>query len=146
VISRLTTLALIVLLGWLILSCSGSDQRSITVQQLAEAAAARDHFYLIDVRTYPEFRDGHVRFVDATIPYDSLKYRLAEIPPDTTALIYCICRSGRRSGIATDFLKSQGYLNVYNVTGGMNAWKAAGYETATGPLYVPDSTNNSHAE
>lgn len=131
---RLTTLALIVLFSWSILSCSGSNQKTITVEQLAEAAAAGDDFYLIDVRTYPEFSTGHVAFADETIPYDSLQYRLADLPADKNTTIYCFCRTGRRSGIATDFLTRKGYLNVYNVEGGIKAWEKAGYTTVTGPL------------
>jgi rhodanese-related sulfurtransferase len=145
-IRRLTTLALVVLLSWSLLSCSGSNQKTITVQQLAEAAAAGDDFYLIDVRTYPEFSTGHVAYADETIPYDSLQYRLADLPADKNATIYCFCRSGRRSGIATDFLTSQGYTNVYNVAGGIKAWEKAGYETVVGPLSAPASPNNSTPE
>jgi rhodanese-related sulfurtransferase len=137
---------LMALLGWSILSCSGSNQKTMTVQKLAQAAAAKNHFYLLDVRTHSEFVEGHIRFVDATIPYDSLQYHMAELSSDTTALIYCYSRSGRRSAITTDYLTSQGYTNVYNVEGGIKAWKAAGFETATGPLYVLDSLNNSETK
>lgn len=141
--SRLTTLGLIALLSWSVLSCSGENQKTITVQQLAQAEAAGEDFYLLDVRTYPEFKSGHVPFVDATIPYDSLKYRMADLPHDTAALIYCFCRSGRRSAIATDFLTSKGFVNVYNVEGGINAWNKAGLETVAGSLEPVDSLNNS---
>ena len=44
---------------------------------------------------------------------------------------YVVCRSGARSGRACEFLRDQGRTAV-NVTGGMIAWTAAGFEVVTG--------------
>ena len=33
-----------------------------------------------------------------------------------------ICKSGGRSGRVMDYLVDQGFTNVYNVSGGMDAW------------------------
>ena len=46
---------------------------------------------------------------------------------DKDETIACICRGGFRSSIACSFLMQKGYDNVFNVFGGMGAWKAAGY-------------------
>ncbi|MEM7531462.1 MAG: rhodanese-like domain-containing protein [Chloroflexota bacterium] len=50
---------------------------------------------------------------------------LQEIPTDKTVIL--TCRSGNRSGKATDFLRQQGYTNVHNMAGGILAWQQAGY-------------------
>ena len=37
------------------------------------------------------------------------------------------CRSGNRSGKATQFLREQGYTQVRNVEGGIIAWTGRGF-------------------
>lgn len=74
---------------------------------------------IIDVRTPKEYQEGHIPDV-ALIPLDQLEKRLEEVPQDRQVLL--ICRSGRRSAIGTNWLKSKGYEQVYNIEGGMLAW------------------------
>jgi hydroxyacylglutathione hydrolase len=40
------------------------------------------------------------------------------------------CRSGYRSSIATSLLRRAGFSRVANLTGGFDAWKAAGFPCA----------------
>lgn len=109
-------------------SCAGDNMPSITVSELKEKVDDGNDLYLLDVRTEAEFKAGHLPFADKLIPYDSLQFYLDELPQDKETEIYCFCRSGRRSGISTNYLKSIGYENVYNVTGGIIAWNDAGYK------------------
>ncbi|MGH9000161.1 MAG: rhodanese-like domain-containing protein, partial [Acidimicrobiia bacterium] len=48
--------------------------------------------------------------------------RAEDLPAGGT--VYCICRSGGRSGKAAEALLGAG-LRAVNVAGGMDAWKAA---------------------
>ena len=105
------------------------DPTEITVQQLKAAADSGKEFFLVDVRTEPEYIAGHVPFADALIDYRELPSMMDYLPKDTTATIYCFCR---RSGIATDFLRKHGYVNAFNVKGGILAWNSAGFPTDTG--------------
>jgi rhodanese-related sulfurtransferase len=50
--------------------------------------------------------------------------RVEELPRDQR--IVAVCRSGARSGRATEFLGAQGF-DVVNLAGGMKAWAAAGH-------------------
>ena len=45
--------------------------------------------------------------------------------------ILIICKSGGRSNAAATILESNGYLYVYDMLYGMNAWTASGYITTT---------------
>ncbi|MEN4017786.1 MAG: MBL fold metallo-hydrolase [Methanobacterium sp.] len=56
-----------------------------------------------------------------------LKDRLNEIPKDKKIVAYC--DSGFKTGIAISILQKNGYKNVANVIGSMNAWLSAGYPT-----------------
>lgn len=78
----------------------------------------------MDVRTTEEWNDFHA--VGATlIPLDELPNRLSEVPRDR--IIVVVCRSGNRSQQGRDILLNAGYKQVTSMTGGMNAWRDAGY-------------------
>ncbi len=51
--------------------------------------------------------------------------------PDHAKLVVVHCRSGYRSSIATSLLRRAGFSRVANLTGGFDAWKAAGLPCAT---------------
>ncbi|HEY3328829.1 MAG TPA: rhodanese-like domain-containing protein [Capsulimonadaceae bacterium] len=81
---------------------------------------------LVDVRSPGEYAGGHA--VGAiSMPLDHVTTRAAELPKDRP--VYVICQSGGRSQQAATALRSMGYENVTNVTGGTSAWKAAGLPT-----------------
>jgi rhodanese-related sulfurtransferase len=84
----------------------------------------RDDVVILDVREQSEYDAGHIPGV-TLIPLNDVPNRLSEIPKDRPVIV--TCRSGNRSGQATDFLRQQGYTNVHNMTGGINAWQQAGY-------------------
>jgi rhodanese-related sulfurtransferase len=93
-------------------------------QALSEipAASVPDDAWLLDVREDDEWAAGHAP--DAVhIPLGQLGARTAEIPQDE--IVYVICRSGARSGRATEALAGAGWQAV-NVGGGMQGWAAAG--------------------
>jgi phage shock protein E len=88
------------------------------------ALQGRDDVLILDVREQSEYDAGHIPGV-TLIPLNDVPNRLSEIPKDKPVIV--TCRSGNRSGQATDFLRQQGYTNVHNMTGGINAWQQAGY-------------------
>lgn len=92
-----------------------------TVEQLRQ----RDDVFILDVREDYEFDSGHIPGA-TLVPLGQIPSRLDEVPRDKTVI--AVCRSGNRSGQATNFLRQQGFDNVHNMTGGMNAWSRAGYQ------------------
>jgi sulfur-carrier protein adenylyltransferase/sulfurtransferase len=90
----------------------------ISVQELSEVLEKDPGAILIDVREEDEFND--VNLSGILIPMSEIEERFAEIPKEGTVYVYC--RSGRRSRTAIEFLKSKGYNNLFNVTGGILAW------------------------
>ncbi len=90
----------------------------ISVQELSEILEKDPGTVLIDVREQEEFNEANLSGV--LIPMSELQDRFAEIPKDGT--VYVHCRSGKRSRTAIEFLKTKGYANCMNVTGGILAW------------------------
>jgi rhodanese-related sulfurtransferase len=77
---------------------------------------------VLDVREPEEWRAGHID--DALhVPIGQLPARVGEVPSDRQVLV--VCKVGARSASATAFLLSLG-RNAVNLSGGMNAWAAAG--------------------
>ncbi|WP_245528357.1 rhodanese-like domain-containing protein [Deinococcus maricopensis] len=96
----------------------------LTPQQAYERVQAGA--LLVDVRENEEYADVHARGA-RLMPLSTFQQTYTDLPKD--AEIVLICRSGARSGRATEFLASQGYGNVSNLTGGTLAWMDAGLPT-----------------
>ena len=78
---------------------------------------------ILDVREQDEWNAGHIPGA-VFMPMGEVPNRLSEIPTDKTVIVQC--RSGNRSSQVTDFLVKQGFTNVHNMSGGINAWQSAG--------------------
>ncbi|WP_226671407.1 rhodanese-like domain-containing protein [Metabacillus litoralis] len=74
---------------------------------------------LIDVREVDEVAEGTISGA-INIPLGLLEFRMHEL--DKAKEYTMVCRSGGRSGRASQFLESRGF-NVINMTGGMLAWE-----------------------
>jgi rhodanese-related sulfurtransferase len=98
-----------------------TSPQAVDVQEANRRQAAGA--LLIDVRESSEWSQGHAPKAKL-IPLGSLGSRLSEIPRELEVLL--ICRSGNRSATAQRQLLKLGYEQVYNVSGGMNAWAGAG--------------------
>ncbi len=105
--------------GWIL-----ADFESVEPKQAITMLQNDDNVTLLDVRTIPEYKEGHLR--DATlIPLDKLEENLAKIPKDKKILVYC--RSGSRSIGASRILKRHGYTPV-NIKGGIIGLSKTGVE------------------
>jgi phage shock protein E len=67
---------------------------------------------VIDVRNDWEFESGHYTGA-VNIPLDQLPQRMQELESAEGAIVL-YCRSGNRSGMALNFLKQQGFEDLYN--------------------------------
>ena len=80
----------------------------------------------VDVRRIGEHDAGHARGT-ANIPLNKIGSDFEQLDP--TLPTYVICEGGYRSSIGTSILENAGFKELFNVTGGTNAWKAAGLST-----------------
>lgn len=75
--------------------------------------APYDGAVIIDVRSPGEFASGHVEGA-LNLPLDRLAQNYKAVAPDKEKQIVVYCLSGARSAHAMQFLKTQGYANVFN--------------------------------
>lgn len=76
---------------------------------------------VIDVRETDEAADGKIPGA-INIPLGLLEFRMNELVKSKEYIM--VCRSGARSGRATQFLDSYGYKTI-NMAGGMMAWEGS---------------------
>ncbi len=80
-------------------------------------------FIILDVRHQEEYEFvGHIPQAQL-MPLDTLAESAPTLPHDTP--IVCVDRSGRRGQLACEQLVEQGFSQVFNLTGGMKAWRKA---------------------
>ena len=84
---------------------------------------------LLDVRSLGEWQSGHPS--KAThIALGEINSRMGELPKDKPLIV--VCASGNRSAMAATKLAQSGFDDVYNFSGGMSSWQAAGLPVKSG--------------
>jgi adenylyltransferase/sulfurtransferase len=92
---------------------------TITTTELRQRLAEKFDGVLLDVREPDEYAIASIPTAKL-IPLGTLADHLDELPKDKQILIHC--KSGRRSARAVDLLLENGFTNVKNVEGGIDAW------------------------
>ncbi len=91
----------------------------------------REDAQVIDVREAEEFAAGHLP--DArNVPLAKLADRIGEIERFKDRPVIVCCASGVRAGKACGQLGKLGFAKVHNLSGGIDAWVAAGYPVKKG--------------
>jgi rhodanese-related sulfurtransferase len=80
--------------------------------------------FFLDVRSQEEWNQFHIAG-STLIPLDQLQNRLSELPKDKDIVVVCL--SGHRSLSGTAILQQAGFTRISCLSGGLTAWKAAGY-------------------
>lgn len=80
---------------------------------------------ILDVRTPDEIAEG---FIEGALIIDfqgsNFESEIASLNKDVTYAVYC--RSGNRSGKVIKIMKDGGFLNLFNLDGGILDWVQAG--------------------
>jgi rhodanese-related sulfurtransferase len=80
---------------------------------------------VLDVRTPDEYQEGHLAgAIMIDINKSDFKAKLAKLDKNKPVFVYCA--GGGRSGSATEVMEELGFKQVYDLKGGLNAWKKAG--------------------
>lgn len=86
--------------------------------------------FLVDVHV-PE--QTHIPGTDALIPYNEINQNIDRLPKDKNTPILVYCRSGSMSRQATREIAKLGYTSVYELDGGINAYKQVNSEVVITP-------------
>ena len=92
--------------------------KQMTVQELKKKLDDEKDVLLIDVRGTEE---RAVASIERAVTWNEETMALVEsLPKDAEVIFHCA--SGGRSQSLAELLRSRGHTNLYNVTGGMQAW------------------------
>ncbi|WP_299252749.1 rhodanese-like domain-containing protein [uncultured Cytophaga sp.] len=94
--------------------------KEISVTELKALIDSGADIQLIDVREPAEFESAQIG--GELIPLGTIPQNVDKISKDKQVIVHC--RSGKRSANAITFLESNfGYENLYNLEGGIIAWR-----------------------
>lgn len=118
IISFLLVYILMILSG-----CSFIEaQNTLSPEEFESKLKTEEPLQLIDVRTAEEFSQGYIQDARNMDYYDPLfKDRIQEL--DTSQPVFVYCRSGSRSAKAAQLFKEEGFLQVYDLAGGILNWE-----------------------
>lgn len=114
----------------IIASCNNSNftssKQTLTTKEVSNML--KDDIILLDVRNENEIAEQAYDVKNImNIPLDSIEAKMNLIPKDKQVVL--VCQSGNRSDQAYELLKKNGFTNISNMEGGMNAWREAGLPT-----------------
>jgi rhodanese-related sulfurtransferase len=100
------------------ISMSETHPQELTLSEYLTAWQGKP-IQVIDVREREEWEAGHL--AEATlVPLSELEQRRNELDPERP--VVTVCRSGRRSLIAAEYLTQVGFRSARSLAGGMIAW------------------------
>ncbi len=107
------------------LSCAAQTETALSADVFEKQALGVDSIQLLDVRTPAEYNSGHLKNALQADWTDKNEFnrRIAFIDKNKPVYVYCL--AGGRSSAAAKQLRADGYEKVYELNGGINAWKAA---------------------
>jgi hydroxyacylglutathione hydrolase len=109
----------------------------VSVEELNNRLAKnRGALEIVDVRRKSEWEAGHLEGAKF-LTLAQISSHTGELDRNRQVAVYC--KGGYRGAIAASLLQRAGIRNVINITGGFDAWQAAGF-----PVTVPE-TGEKHA-
>ncbi|MCV6590337.1 MAG: rhodanese-like domain-containing protein [Marinobacterium sp.] len=114
------------LLAGLVLSLNVlAEVKVISQQQLLAWQQSGKELLLLDTRSAGEFAVGHIKGA-INIDFRDIPDAMARLQDwkDKTVVVYC--RSGRRAGIAENYLEQQGFTGLHHLAGDILGWNRAG--------------------
>ena len=97
--------------------------RSLSPQEARTLIETRKDLVLVDVRSPEELSVGSISN-SQLIPFTELAQGRMSLPTGKPLLL--ICAVGGRSYAVGQYFSGKGYGEIYNLAGGISAWKAAG--------------------
>jgi rhodanese-related sulfurtransferase len=100
--------------------------KEVSISDVKKMIDAKEQIILLDVRDKNEIDEGIIPGA-MNLSRGMLEFKAAMMLPDKNARIIVYCGLDLRSPLATKTLNDLGYKNAVNMTGGLKAWKEAGY-------------------
>jgi len=110
----------------LLSGCSSSNEaiKKVDPVEFSEVVA-QPGVIVLDVRTPEEFSAGHIEnAININLESSDFASEVSKLDMNATIAVYC--RSGNRSGVATEQMVELGFVDMYDMQGGILEWEAVG--------------------
>ncbi|MCX7871706.1 MAG: rhodanese-like domain-containing protein [Verrucomicrobiae bacterium] len=102
----------------------GEDIRNLSPDEF-ELRLNEKECIILDVRTEEEFSSGFIKGAkNINFLSSDFRQQISRLDKNKKYLVYCA--SGGRSAAACKIMSDLGFVECYNLKGGINAWKKAG--------------------
>jgi|JI8StandDraft_2_1071088.scaffolds.fasta_scaffold11055_8 rhodanese-related sulfurtransferase len=116
---------LLVLIAFTTTFCVNAQKKvkNLTVDEFEKGSQVAGTV-ILDVRTPEEYQTGHLKNAKLLdISEQSFSSSLDKLDKNKTYYVYC--QAGGRSTTAVEIMIEKGFKKVYNLSGGIAAWKKA---------------------
>lgn len=123
---KLSTLLFVSIFAIACSSNNSNSQTGVLSTAVFQQKLSLPNIQILDVRTAEEYQAGHLKNALQADWLDKTQFadRIQHLNKDIPVLVYCA--SGVRSGQAMKAMLKEGFKEVYNMEGGMSAWKVEG--------------------
>ena len=111
---------------------SQSAKRNLTATEFAQKIKEMPEAPVLDVRTPGEFSKGHLG-VAKNVDWNGSDFEKETATLDKSKPVFVYCLSGGRSSSAANKMRSDGFTQVYELSGGIMKWRGAN---------LPETTDN----
>ena len=106
-----------------IICCAQRTETILAPKEFSAKYKSTPNAILLDVRKESEVKEGALTNSKNIVYDDSFGKKLSGLPKDAPIFIYC--KGGVRSAKAAEILEEKGFKEVYQLKGGLDAWKEA---------------------
>jgi thioredoxin len=122
---------LLFLLSFLPFSFSYGQSGSLNAVEFQKKMQVLPNAPIVDVRTPEEFNNGHLmNAININVSNGNFDREISKLDKNKPVLVYCL--SGSRSAYAASNMRSEGFKEVYELSGGMMRWRSAGLPETRG--------------
>jgi thioredoxin len=109
---------------------SQSSKTNLAPSDFSKKIGETSEAFILDVRTPQEFSEGHIENAKNADWYgSSFDAQISKIDKSKPVFVYCL--GGGRSSAAASHMRSEGFKEVYELDGGMMAWRSSGLSETT---------------
>lgn len=107
-------------------ACTQAQEGTVlSVADFEKQIGTQSEKVVLDVRTPSEYNGGHLAQAKLMNVNDSnFKQQLSTLQKDKPVYVYCA--AGVRSNKAAKIMRQEGFTQVFELSGGIQAWQAAG--------------------
>ena len=133
-------LASLLIVGISVTSCQSQTKgnsskqinTTIPVDEFDKKLSGTKDVQLVDVRTPEEYQEGHLKnALNYNINGSDFDNQLSKLDKTKPVMVYCL--GGGRSAEAAEIMEKKGFIEVYNMQGGIMKWNAANKPTDKNP-------------